>query len=380
MLTLFVSSCNDDDDVDFCTVHVNLFSSTNSVFNPEKVKVVATNVQQGQVWSAYADQTGVAKFEVEPGMYSFSAQYTETKNNLVMNFSGSVGETAVYESLQVTIDLKESLSSQLIIKEIYYNGCKGADNKNYLNDQYLIIYNNSTDTAYLDSLCVAHVYPSRSTNPSAFADNSKYPFVPAFNFAWMFPGNGHEYPLLPGHQVVVAPNCVDHTVDGNTNSVDLSKAGYWACYSDDAGLTKQSAPATPDKLTLNLLWKDKGTSCLSSTLDPAFIIWKIQDNFDNFMATCLVKNPDQPKADNLYMAVPIDWIYDGVECFDKSGRNKRLPSVVDNGSIINESGVGSGSVVTRKADAEASAAAGFTVYADTNNSSDDFTVGTPSIK
>lgn len=380
-MTIFVAceDCSDDPQSEQVAVQLNFIND--KPMSLAGLKVVATNTQRGLVYTQLTDESGIAVINVEAGMYTFSVQYRVSANNVVNIYSGSTTEQIIVSTTKLSIDMVHSQSGQILIKEIYYSGCKGADGKNYTNDQYLILYNNSSDTAYLDSLCIAHAYPTRATSQSPFYANSvKYQFVPAFNFAWMFPGSGHDYPIAPGEEVVVAPNCINHVALGNENSIDLSCSGYWACYSNSAGLTRQSPPATPEKRMLKLIWKDQGTSCICSIFDPAFIIWKIQGNIDEYLANSIVSDPEKPTSKNVYLSVPFDWIYDGVECLASSYGNKRLASVIDNGGVINSKGSGSSSAVIRYVDEDATKQVGRIVYRDTNNSTDDFYVTTPSLK
>ena len=77
-------------------------------------------------------------------------------------------------------------------------------------------------------------------------------------------------------------------------------------------------------------------------------------------------------VDNV-VKVPFDWVVDAVEVFDgtSSNNNKRLPSAVDAGYVV-QTDTYLGRSLMRKTDEEASANAGYEVLEDTNNSLNDF--------
>lgn len=70
--------------------------------------------------------------------------------------------------------------------------------------------------------------------------------------------------------------------------------------------------------------------------------------------------------------LPIDWVIDGVEVFEKAGKNKkRLPSAIDAGAV-DFSGPYQGHTLYRKTDEKSTSLCGYLVLQDTNNSTDDF--------
>ncbi len=315
-----------------------------------------------------------AIIRVSSGVYNITANVKYASNNVIHLFSGQLSDVVLRSDDSVSCDMQMnySQSGQIVISEIYYSGCVGASGSTYYNDQYLILHNNSADTAYLDKLCLGFVFPLRASSKSFFVDYYTDRTVVA-NFLWQFPGDGSDYPIAPGSDVVVAPNCVNHIALGNTESVDLSKEGYWACYDVNANLTKQSPPATPDKKLLKLLWRNgTSTSCVCSIFDPAFVLFGIQGDELTYLKEYDTTNPSMPSSSTHYMGVPYSWIYDGVECFDATNRYKRLSGVVDGGYSLMTKGSAAGTSVRRKLNVEASTKMGFSVYQDTNNSSEDF--------
>ncbi|MEG1586202.1 MAG: DUF4876 domain-containing protein [Bacteroidales bacterium] len=347
-------------------------------FNMENITVRLQHTQQPVSYTAVTDKNGIARFEVEYGFYQAQAQYKYQLGYKTLYINASSSSFVVNSRKEQFIKMNSVYpkSEQLVFKEIYYSSCKGATGSNYLRDQYVIIYNNSPETAYLDSVCIGFLDPMNA--PSSPKGWEGLPYLPVFNFAWMFPGTGTDYPLQPGEEVVVSVNGINHVALGNTNSVDLSKPGYWAMYDIKANLTNQSVPA-PGVSCMQNIWKYVGSSCSFSSVSPAWVMWKIKDiPFDEFLDTYIRKHPVN-NSNTRYLTIPVEWIYDGVECFLKPGYVKRLPPSVDNGYSVLQEGAGSGMSVHRVIDERLSTPKR-TVYLDSNDSSQDFIKQKPSLK
>lgn len=375
-----VSGCmHEKMDTANATIIVELKPLADKNVNLANIPVQLQNTQLTVSYTALTNNEGKARFDVEYGFYRAQAQY-EYKTDYKSVLINAASDPFVINSpkeYEVIMESAYPRSEQLIFKEIYYACCVGANGKNYLKDQYLIIYNNSPEVAYLDSVCLGFLDPmNANTAPKGWEGLS---ILPVMNFMWMFPGNGTDCPLQPGEQAVIGLNAINHIALGNTNSVDLSKEGYWAFYDEKANLTAQSVPAPGVKCLTNI-WKYKGNSALSSTVSPAWIMWKVKGmSMNQFLDSYIRKHPTNLTNNTSYLTVPLEWIYDGVECFKESGYVKRLPTIVDNGFSVLPEGVGSGYSVHRIVDENLSTPERI-VYKDTNNSGQDFIKCTPSLK
>lgn len=361
------------------TVIVQVKAPEGLVCDLSGIQVQLQHTQLTVGYTAVTDQEGKARFDVEYGFYRAQAQYDYTTEykSVVINASSESFIVSNADEHYVEMESVYPRSEQLVFKEIYYSCCKGADGKNYLKDQYLIIYNNSSDVAYLDSICIGFLDPmNASSSPKGWEG---LPYLPVYNFMWMFPGAGTDHPLQPGEQAVVGINGINHIALGNTNSVDLSKEGYWAMYDEKANLTNQSVPA-PGVVCMQNIWKFAGTAATCSTISPAWIMWKINNmSVDEFLEKYLVKHPINITSNTRYMTVPVEWVYDGVECFRDADCVKRLPAAIDNGFSVLPEGIGSGYSVHRVKNEQLSTPER-TVYMDTNDSSKDFVKQIPSLK
>ncbi|WP_432714619.1 DUF4876 domain-containing protein [Pedobacter sp.] len=113
--------------------------------------------------------------------------------------------------------------ADFVIKEVFYTGTVTPEAKVYNGDKYFIIYNNTNETLYADGLVIAE---------AAFVSTTKREYTPsimsqAFSAGslMMIPGDGTKYPVLPGKQIVIANNAINH-LEYNINSLDLTKADF----------------------------------------------------------------------------------------------------------------------------------------------------------
>lgn len=371
LLILCMASCKEDDE----TMAYNITISVKCERElPSSLKVVITN-QTSSLTNTFYAENGTLSTLLEPGIYSFQVSGEGMVDYQAMIFTGLLSDCQVNKDENFTIPVSPSVPGSIVLKEVYYTGCKGADGKNYLNDQYFALYNNSTETAYLDNLCIAFAAQTRASSICPWGDFTEYDYCAAYRFVWAFPSSGMTNVLLPGQEVIIAANCIDHTALGNTLSVNLSGDNCWAAYNDNAGLTKQTPPATADGKSLNLVWKTSTMTMFScSFMDPAIVIFRPTVSLEDYVANYITKNPANASDSYDYLMIPHEWIVDGVEIFDNAARFKRLPPSVDAGYALNELSISSRTSVCRKVDEKATAEAGFNIYQDTNNSSEDFIV------
>ncbi len=127
----------------------------------------------------------------------------------------------------------EKVVDHLIFKEICYTGTWYAERGYpYEYDSYIKILNPTTDkTFYLDGLCL--VQSGLSCDKIVdLKDDSKI-MTTHFGATRLvqFPGNGQQYPIKPGEEIIVTGYAVDHTKrndDGywNPDSYDLRGAKF----------------------------------------------------------------------------------------------------------------------------------------------------------
>ena len=103
------------------------------------MEVTLTNKDQGTVYSLHCSSTGQALFSVEPGYYAASVHYQAASGFVFSGRIESLSLLSDQDEAQGVIELPLSLAktSALVIKEIYFGGCKGLNNEEYKDDQYV---------------------------------------------------------------------------------------------------------------------------------------------------------------------------------------------------------------------------------------------------
>ncbi len=391
LITLFsMVSCLKDEKINM-QVQVQL-NFPEKFANMDKTPIIVTlrNTTNGVEYKNHCNAEGVVTFDAEYGFYEANFQYKYTHNDGKIHIFNGRSENIILspemESQKASpypMEIVTATVAQIIIKEFYYFGCIGNDNKNYTYDTYLNICNNSDQIAYLDSICIGMVTPMTSNSPSRFLENGNLPdFLPLDQMAWQFPGTGKDYPLSPGEECVIAFSAINHKAL-HPNSINLSKADF-AFWTEEFDMSSNQVqkPAIGVKY-MNYIWKTKPTTKafpINNTA-KAIILFRIEgQSAATYVAnpSNITKAPDQPTGLD-YLKVPQEWVLDGIECVTSAEKNnKRLPISVDAGFFFIENGrAGCGLAVTRKVE---KVSQGKIIYQDTNNSSLDLESAIPSWK
>lgn len=380
LLAFLLFSCSEED-YNSCTVNIQLILPDEyKNLAIDEMKVDLTNKDQGNTYSSYCSSEGKATLDVECGYYTASVHY-QTASGLI--FNGRIENLALLSGEEVvatTIQLTRSQTNALVIKEIYFGGCIGKNGEGYQADQYVTLYNNSQEVIYLDGLCVAVVDPA-SNIQSPWMKYTDMARIPVNDLTWQFPGDGKQYPLAPGAETTIATNAVDHKGGEyeHTNSVDLSKVdwGFW-----DVSLKRQaiSPGVNPMKLILNL---NPGQLMYSLAVNgSAIMVFKVEgDGTDTYINDPLNREP-RPQSSNknkYYLMIPKTWVIDCVECVNNENQvaSKRVPGDMDNGAAYIPGNPYTGKSLIRKSSSNEK---GQLIYQDTNNSTNDLTITTPSLK
>ena len=140
----------------------------------------------------------------------------------VKGYKSGVVLSSTNREIELDLFISDETAS-LILKEIYFTGSITPEGKQYNGDKYFIIYNNSDETLYADSLIISE---------AGFLSTTKREYIPdVMNEAFtagsiiMVPGTGKQYPILPGKQIVIANNAINH-LEYNANSIDLRDADF----------------------------------------------------------------------------------------------------------------------------------------------------------
>lgn len=345
---------------------------------PGNIPLKLTNTANGTTYTALPDSSGIAFFDAEYGQYRLSAQLRHDNDFQSYLLNGGVENILLSPTRQTSPDtialpLSGSTLSKIIIKEIYYAGCYGNNGKSYIRDSYVSLYNNSDTTVWLDSLCIGIAAPPIANKPSNWLKVPETNSMVAICYiGWQFPGSGHDHPLLPGQETVIAINAVNHTGGeyNHPNSVDLSGAD-WAFYHNSLGSQDITAGVTP----LYMFKKLIGTlnSYTFGITGPGLLVYQIRGTSAEAYANtpnAIQKEPLTTASIN-YLVIPQDWVVDYVDCVEDATKQgfKRVNPTLDAEATFLPSGKYSGRSLHRKV---AGSKNGHPIYQDTNNSANDF--------
>lgn len=356
-----------------------------SEFLRSGVRVEAQEVSSGILYRSQTDEKGVAEFRMANGIYRVSVSDRAAASAV---FNGSADRVQVIDSKrELTLALTYSRTGDLVIKEIYCGGCPKSPEQGTFNyDQYVILHNNGAETCYLDGLCFgcADPYNSGSGNnvwvtKDPVTGETLFPgYVPLIQAIWRFGGSGSDFPLEPGGDAVISINGARDHAAQFPMSVNLNKPDYFVLYDEMLFPNVNYHPTPGDRIQESHILKAAiklgiANAYTYSQNSPATVIFRPLDGtLEEFLAdpAHVVQKPGG--SSDRCALIPEDWILDGVEIFTTpSDPVKRLSPEVDAGfSVLSQTKMGH--TMHRKLDEEATAEKGFEVYADTNNSSNDF--------
>lgn len=377
LLLLLAAACyREQPDVATLTVQLRL-DRPDAGIDLQQLEVRLQNKGADFNYVQHPDAAGQVRFEVQPGKYDVvaAAWFASTRiavngasEEFLLTTTGLIDAQGAERAPLLEVLLHVAVPNPLIIREAYYHGSSTLEGANYTKDTYIELYNNAGpggQTVYLDSLCLAAIYPYNSTTGNnAWAGRDT---IPVAQMYWMFPGDGHSYPLAPGASAVVA--CVAAVDHGGraTSGLALHRA-HFGCWSETLPRHEIAAGVVP--MVLNMT--GQGTQWALSVSSPAIVVFQPEMGVAAWQGQADIWEMYEPgkSSGTKYWHIAKDWILDGVECVDApSSAIKRLPGTVDASYVWMRSGHYSGKCVTRRLDFSAD---GVDVYMDTNHSEADF--------
>ncbi len=377
LLLLVAQACYEErPSVATLTVQLRLDSPEVSI-DLSQLNVRLQNKNADFSYTEHPSADGRVSFSVQPGKYDVvaSAWFPATRiavngasEEFLLTTTGLIDAHGSAKEPLLEIVLNVAVPNPLIIREAYYHGSATLEGANYTKDTYIELYNNAGpggQTVYLDSLCLTTIYPYNSTTGNnAWAGSDT---IAVAQMYWMFPGDGHTYPLAPGESAVVACiAAVDHSGRA-TSGLKLNRA-HFGCWSETLPRHEIAAGVVP--MVLNMT--GQGTQWAVSISSPAIVIFRPEMGVAAYQAQAALWERYEPgkTSGTKYWHIAKSWILDGVECVDSpSSAIKRLPGTVDASYVWMRSGHYSGKCVTRSLDFTED---GIEVFKDTNNSDADF--------
>ncbi|MDR2472104.1 MAG: DUF4876 domain-containing protein [Tannerella sp.] len=418
-----MNSCKDEEEgVKTFTLKVQL-KYPDGYQSAAGVEVKLNSTLTDATFKAATDATGTAEFLIVAGTYQAIASETRiAEGNKYVLFNGTKSDIVVANNssgsteLSVTVDLTESKTSALVIKELYNGGCQKDDGSgSFTFDQYVVLYNNSDAPVSLKNITIAACMPSNGHATNNFITGGELTYktqgwIPAGFGLWTLE---RDVQLAPGKQIVISmENSIDNT-QTYKNSINFANPEYYACY-DVAVFPNTSYYKISDVIPTDHYLKGykfagvTANAYVLSVSSPAFFVFQpaYGVSFTDYVTNAdnIILHGGSTSQANL--KTPVEWVIDGIEVFQKGQESKsvkRLTEEVDAGFVYitnnqgytlyrnvdktlteaiaeNEgkivysySGGIEGSTDASGIDAEASIKNGARiVYKDTNNSTNDF--------
>lgn len=400
---LFWASCSDDK-VAVSQVSVDVVIS-NPLGNEIQVKDgtytfsnVSTGEQKTIPYGASLSRS-ISLAEVVDGLYNVSfegvAEYTylETESDSEGNISevtksaevkiqGSQQNVEVKggsTSLNLTVYVIRESNEDLVFYEIFPTGTLNPEtNKQYNGDQYVILHNNSSETVYADGLIFAE---------SEFSTVLKNDYNPniideAFTaqVIAVIPGSGTDYPVLPGSDIVICDNAMNHK-EANPVSCDLSNANFeWFTNSTSTSVVDADNPQVPNlemwynyTKTIWILNKQGNKAYVIARPPKGLTADEFLTNYTYTYHYTLVTGAQS--KDIIGYKIPNEWVIDAVTL---SPKNKYVWNVTGNALDMGFTFVGENSTIAENVGKSVVRRVSYTtvdgrvVLQDTNNSTIDF--------
>ncbi|MEM0938342.1 MAG: DUF4876 domain-containing protein [Bacteroidota bacterium] len=378
-------SCSDDDEIVIILGNMNIQLELETGLSDiplNDIDLQATNSTDNSEYSATTDANGLAIFENLP-LGNYDITVIEATDNYTI--SGSATEISLLDSEIVTETITLSATNPnatLVIKEVYSTGGSSAV---LIRDQFIEIFNNSSEVIHADGMYLANLFTPSSDNSvgdglsGEDATNNVYA-----RDVVQFPGSGQDYPIQPSSSIVVAFNASDFTSDllsTGINNTDATLEIYsveWLEANGGSGNTSfdSNNPDVENMTNIYIMQQISGFYSISPSR-PSIALVSADASVSN-SDVVIYTNPDIASQTFPLVRIPVTQVVDGFETLesDDLADYKVIPDDVDAGfAVISPDGSNpafSGKSVIRKVDEVATARFGRTILLDTNNSTVDF--------
>lgn len=381
------------------------------------VTVILKNTATEDQIIGKTDENGELKLNaVLPGNYSVQAELQLKKSE----YEQQIGEETSYEIVHFggfdekviinantpskLVRITSGNLGDLVIKQYYYAGSDTKLGANF-RDQFIEVHNNSDQTIYADGLYLVFLEGNTNSNPTTYTlSNGQYDWsktaggAAAANTDYVYsnifikiPGNGSQYPILPGKSIVIAQTAINHkmpfddingtgvAIQEPDRTVDLSHADF-ETYLGDYNTSIGKKPFAWD--IQNIMVPDMQVAYWSIASNDLIL------NVNSMLGLGILRATDaevagwqkvpSPKAPtgNLFLQIPKNYIIDGIDITDKEQKApKDFPADIDASRTFIVNAVGqaeatfTGLSVIRKTKEIIN---GRVVLQDTNNSANDF--------
>ncbi|MEN7548516.1 DUF4876 domain-containing protein [Rapidithrix thailandica] len=395
LLSLITACKNDSEEDNFLgsmEIQLTLKEGLSNI-SLENVTVKIVNTIDNSEQSHSTDDLGKVMFlNIPAGTYTVTVSEAREEEGFTLSSAKSDVQVLSQERTQVALVVNAVMpSSGLLIKELYYGGA----NDGYVSlfkDQFIELFNNSSEVLYADGLYIANLYGETG------ASNHQYPLTNVMDireyvyadFVDQVPGDGDDYPVLPGKSIVIALNAKNFK-EGNpkaefaVDNTDATLERYSVDWLESQGRTGNAFfdfdnPDVPNMQ--NIYISSSSSIYLFNSYGAGVVIFRKEKNFTENDIVTYIKDDGLNKEEPL-LKIPVADVLDGVDFLENSqaAQYKRVPENIDTGFnfLKTDGGAFYSSIsMRRKVDETASQRFGRVVLMDTNNSGEDFeAIGLP---
>lgn len=363
---ILLSSCIDQDaqqEVSAIKIRLSMPDEFNDTI--QYANQVVTLKNNRFTYKAQTDTSGTVVFSgIVPGIYNMSTSDEFSEGIIIAGDSANI---VLFDNADLNVRLKKIIKQSLIISKVYGSGTKDNNNKNYIADKYIEIFNNSDAIQYLDGTTYLGLVEAESVIAYPAASNPDYVYA---RQVFRFPTEGIA--VAPGAKVVIANSAINHTLY-SPNSVNLQTADLEA-----KNTTYSNNPAVKPIELIFTTFSSITYMNLVNGGDNGVFLFKTTDDVKNFPAFYI---PGK-ESGNRYMRIPMNTILDAVEILKNYAATgprpeaKRLQSIIDaTFTNINATTGYTHEITERRVDKSKSTATRYYLI-DTNNSQNDFRVTT----
>ncbi|MCW3160030.1 DUF4876 domain-containing protein [Chryseobacterium oryctis] len=378
--TFTVTSCSSDDFGIQATQNgvLTLSFSGENITSFKTLEIEIKEINTGAVYKRSIENTNIHSLELPYGSYKITVNgqvITTASEQLAAGGNGEADINTLATNVNIPLYFK-AFHNDFIIEEVFFTGIKTPDNKNYNSSRYFKITNNSDKVLYADGLIIgqSEFLTTEDKNPTPYNVNQNFPVKGVM----VLPGTGAQYPVQPGDFIVIADNAIDHTQNTST-AYDLHNADF-EFPSTNPSLGQVDNPSVPNakviysQMNFNMFFlHNRGFESYVIARFPA------GENENTFLQNhkynyTYVNSAGAVTSKSAY-AIPNSWIIDG--------QNNSIPTkfihTITSASIdagwtsagtVDNDATRFGKSVRRKILGKTSN--NKNLYADTNNSSNDF--------
>ena len=373
-----------------CLVGTGLLSLSSCIDYDDVTREVSVDIQlvmpeeftQGSDMEGHTVTISHDVYNVSTSWDITSEEYTQLTGDPIVNegavVSGNINSQLLSDDNTTTplrLSTQLSINRSLVIGKIASSGCKDNNNKSYVADQYIELYNQSDKEIDVAGLYIGLVEAEKT--PAYTLEQLKDSFnneVVLLKQIFRIPVDA-DCKVAPGGTVVIANCAIDHTVNASASHNLLT-----ADFDVNDSRAKPQFVNNPDVRDIELAYTYLAALPIMNLVQGgpcSLVIFRTDDNIADWDLTYAYGKT----KGNQWKVMPKKYVIDAVEILKNSSKGidlatKRLYDDLDAGYTNIEAASGyTGEIMYRKTSSRRGKD-GHKILQDTNNSTADFKVST----